>query len=78
MSGATVFSTLDLTKEYHQIKLAEASKITDFKSPQGLYQWKVLKMGLKTYEAVFRHLVDCILGSLQLRCAVVYQRYHYF
>ena len=55
------------------MKLAEASKeITAFTSPQGLYQWKVLVMGMKTSGAVFQRLMDWILGNLQPRCAVVY------
>ena len=37
MSGALVFSTLDLTKRYHQMKLAdESNEITAFTSPKGL------------------------------------------
>ena len=73
MSGAVVFKTLDLTKGYHQMKLAEASKeITAFTSPQGLYQWQVLPMGMKTSGAVFQRLMDQMLGKLQPKCAVVY------
>ena len=73
MSGAVVFSTLDLNKGYHHMKLAEASKeITAFTSPQGLYQWKVLPMGMKTSGTVFQRLMDQLLGNLQPRCAVVY------
>ena len=54
MSGALVFSTLDLTKGYHQMKLADESKeITAFTSPKGLFQWKVKLMVMKTSGAVF-------------------------
>ena len=73
MSGASVFTTLDLTKGYHQMRLAEESKeITAFSSPKGLFQWKVLPMGMKTSGAVFQRLMDQMLGDLQPRCAVVY------
>ena len=73
MSGALVFSTLDLSKGYHQMKLANESKeITAFTSPKGLFQWKVLPMGMKTSGAVFQRLMDWMLGGLQPRCAVVY------
>ena len=62
MSGATVQSTLDLAKGYHQMKIAKVSKeITAFTSPQGLYQWKVLPMGMKTWRAVFQRLMDWML-----------------
>ena len=72
-SGAKRFTTLDLAKGYHQMKLAEESKeITAFLTPRGLYQWKVLSMGMKTLGAVFQRLVDLIVGELQTRCVVVY------
>ena len=68
-----MFTTLDLTKGYHQMKLAEVSKeITAFTPIQGLYQWKVLPMGIKTSGAVFQRLMDQILGNLEPRCVVVY------
>ena len=73
MRGASVFSTLDLTKGYHQMKFSvESKEITAFTSPKGLFQWKVLPMGMKTSGAVFQRLMDWMLGSLQPRCAVVY------
>ena len=73
MSGSSVFTTLDLTKGYHQMRLTEESKeITAFSSPKGLFQWKVLPMGMKTSGAVFQRLMDQMLGDLQPRCAVVY------
>ena len=55
MAGAKWFTTLDLTKVYHQNKLAEESKeITTFSTPRGLFQWKVLPMGMKTLGRGFR------------------------
>ena len=73
MSRSLVFSTLDLTKGYHQMKLAEGSReITAFTTPRGLFQWKVLPMRMKTSGAVFQRLMDAMLGELQPRCAVVY------
>ena len=38
----------------------------------GLYQWKVLPMGMKTSGAVFQRLMDSVLGELQQKIAVVY------
>ena len=38
----------------------------------GLYQWKVLPMGIKTSGAVFQRLMDSVLGDLQPKIAVVY------
>ena len=55
MAGSQVFTTLDLTKGYHQMKLdPESKEITAFTTPRGLYQWKVLPMGMKTLGAVFQ------------------------
>lgn len=73
MAGSKVFTTLDLTKGYHQMKLDFNSReITGFTTPKGLYQWKVLPMGMKTSGAVFQRLMDEVLGDLQPKCAVVY------
>ena len=55
------------------MKLAEGSReITAFTTPRGLFQWKVLPMGIKTSGAVFQRLMDTMLGELQPRCVVVY------
>ena len=68
-----MFSALDLTKGCYQMKLDEVSKeITAFTSPQGLYQWKVLPMGIKTSREVLQRLMRCMLRTLQPQCAVVY------
>ena len=44
---------------------------TAFTTPMGLYQWKVLPMGMKTSGAVFQRLMDSVLGDLQPKIAVV-------
>ena len=72
MSGSKVFSTLDLTKGYNQMKQGNFKRDNSFFSPQGLYQWKVLLMGMKTSGAVFHCLMDWMLRNLQTKCAVVY------
>ena len=46
MSGSSVFTTLDLTKGYYQMRLAEESKeITSFLSPKGLFLMKSFTYG---------------------------------
>ena len=73
MAGCVVFTTLDLTKGYHQLILHPKSKpITAFSTPDGLFQWKVLPQGMKTAGAVFQRVMDHILGDLQPRCVSVY------
>ena len=73
MCGSAWFTTLDLTKGYHQMNLDTGSReYTAFTTPMGLYQWKVLPMGMKTSGAVFQQLMDSVLGDLQPKIAVVY------
>lgn len=73
MTGCNVFSTLDLTKGYHQLIIDEKSKeVTAFSTPDGLYQWKVLPLGMKTSGAVFQRLMDNVFRGLQPNIVVVY------
>ena len=73
MRGSAWFTTLDLTKGYHQMNLDISSReYTAFTTPMGQYQWKVLPMGMKTSGAVFQRLMDSVLGDLQPKIAVVY------
>ena len=73
MRGSAWFTTLDLTKGYHQMNLDISSReYTAFTTPMGLYQWKVLPMGMKTSGAVFQRLMDSVLGDLQPKIGVVY------
>ena len=43
-----------------------------FTMPMGMYQWKVLPMGMKTFGAVFQRLIDSALEDLYPKIAVVY------
>ena len=71
--GSAWFTTLDLTKGYHQMYLdISPCEYTAFMTPMGLYQWKDLPMGMKTSSAVFQCLMDSVLGELQPKIAVVY------
>lgn len=73
MGGAKVFNTLDLTKGYHQLLLHLDSKlVTAFLTPDGLFQCKVLPLGMKTAGAVFQRVMDQILQGPQPRCVTVY------
>ena len=73
MRGSSCFTTLDLTKGYHQMNLGVSfCEYTAFTTPMGLYQRKVLPMGMKTSGAVFQFLMDSVMGELQPKIAVVY------
>ena len=54
LQGAAVFSNLDLMSGYHQLRIdpGDVPK-TAFRSPMGLYQYKVLPFGLANAPAIF-------------------------
>ena len=73
MTGAKFFLALDLTKWYHQLLIDHKSReVTAFSTPDGLYQWKVLPLGMKTSGAVFQRVMDQIFARMQPNQVVVY------
>ena len=66
VSGATIFSTFDLFKGYHQLAVSETSRaITSFWGGTILYQWKKMPFGLKNAGACFQRAVDYAIRGLQ-------------
>ena len=62
ISGAQVFSKLDLNMGFHQIELEEESRdITTFASHQGLYRYKRLMFGITSAPEVYQHLIQDII-----------------
>ena len=74
MCGSAWFTTLDLKKGYHQMKLDVGSQeYTAFTTPMVLYQWKVLPISMKTSGAVFQPLMDSVLSKFLAKdCCSVY------
>jgi hypothetical protein len=66
VSGATLFSTFDLTSGFHQIpvNLRDVHK-TAFVKKYGLYEYKTLPMGLCNGPPTCQRLMELVLNGLQ-------------
>lgn len=73
LSGAKVFSSVDLRQAYHQIKLVDSDKPkTAFRTPFGHYEWVTLSMGLTNAPAIFQSVVNNIFRPYLGKFVVVY------
>ena len=62
LGGATLFSALDLASGFYQLAMGESSRgLTAFPTPYGLFQWRVMPMGLCNAPAVFQRAMYTIL-----------------
>ena len=58
ISGAKVFSKLDLNVAFHQVELVPESRdITTFSGPNGLYRYKRLIFGVNMATEKFQHII---------------------
>ncbi|CAB4035596.1 Retrovirus-related Pol poly [Paramuricea clavata] len=65
MTGACVFSKLDLRAGYHQIELEEESRsVTTFCTHEGLYRYKRLPFGISSASEVFQNVLQQSLQGL--------------
>ena len=65
LSGAKVFSKLDLNHGYHQLELAEESRnITTFTTHVGLRRYKRLSFGINSAAEIFQNALSAALEGL--------------
>ena len=71
--GAKVFTSLDLLSGYHQIRIQpEDVPKTAFRTPLGLFQWKVISFGLTNAPATFQIVMNNVLRPVIGNFALVY------
>ena len=73
LQGNSYYSTIDLCAGYFQCAMDPASaEKTAFSIPQGLFQFNVMAMGLKTSPSTFMRLMNAALHGLLYKICMVY------
>jgi hypothetical protein len=75
LNGATIFSGLDLASGYYQIPIKDdgySRDLTAFRTPQGLYHWRVVPMGLTNAPAIFQRTMQQVFGDMIGKFVLIY------
>ena len=73
LRGSGFFSTIDLAGAFWQVEMNPQSKHkTAFSTGDGLYQWKVMPMGLKNSSRTFQRLMELVFNGMHWTRVCVY------
>ena len=73
LGGNMFFSTMDLASGFYQIEVAEEDRAkTAFITPEGLYEWVRMPMGLTNSPATFQRAMNLVLAGLNWVSCLVY------
>ena len=72
LGKTTVFSSIDLSHAYHQVCINECNEHKmAFLTPQGLYEYVVIAIGLTNAPAMFQCSMNLSFSDL-MRCMTIY------
>ena len=73
LGKARVFSAIDLSSAYHQVRIKEGHEHkTAFLTPMGLFEYVVMPLGLTNAPATFQRLMNLTFQDLLYKCITVY------
>ena len=72
LGRAHFFSLVDLATAYHQIRIKQGHEHqTALVTPQGLYEWIVMLLGLTNAPAMFQHIMNLTFSNMLHKCVCV-------